>query len=494
MLCWAVGTCWAAAAPPFSGPDETAHVLRAYTAARGELVGEDGGSRPEIIGELTRLEVPRSLGDLGEAMACFIFNERQPASCATSVEPGPGDAEYLSTAGRNPPLHHVLVGAPLNAFPRLLGLYLSRTVGAGLVAALLAGAVTVAWTRGLRATVAGLFVACTPMVWYLAGVVNPSSLEVAGAIALWTGGVAVLDDWRRGGRAGAGALAVVVAGGVGLAMARSLGPLWLGVVAVVLLAHALGAGTARRVLEDRRAQVAAGIVGLAAVLNTAWVLGVGALEASGTRPDTATNEAVAESLGRQLTVWRSLFANFGYLDAQPPDGVAVTWVVCGGALLLLALSAARRVERAVILGLVALALVVPVAVEASQYDDLGAVWQGRYTLPLLAGVPLLAGWALDRARHALPTAASLLGTLVVVATVAHGAAYWFAIRRYAVGVDGKVWFLQRGTWLTWKLVPVTLGGLIVIAGLGWCARWLVRALPAQQGDLLGEDAGALLEP
>ena len=46
------------------------------------------------------------------------------------------------------------------------------------------------------------------------------------------------------------------------------------------------------------------------------------------------------------------------------------------------------------------------------------LWQGRYTLPLLAGLPVLAGWALDRHRAALrDVLPRLLGPLVVVLTV-----------------------------------------------------------------------------
>ncbi len=181
-----------------------------------------------------------------------------------------------------------------------------------------------------------------------------------------------------------------------------------------------------------------------------------------------------------------MFANFGYLDTVPPEGVHVAWAASWVVLGVVALSIVRRWERWTVLALLAGAVVVPAVIEASQWNQLGPVWQGRYTLPLLAGVPILSGWILDRHRSALPSAPSLATGLVAMVTIAHGVAYWFAIRRYAVGTYGSVWFLGADrTWLGWKLVPVTLGGLVVIAVVGGWAALLVRP----RGD--GADPGAV---
>src|ERR1044071_80000 len=45
----------------------------------------------------------------------------------------------------------------------------------------------------------------------------------------------------------------------------------------------------------------------------------------------------------------------------------------------------------------------------------------------------------------IPAAPSLRTSLVVTATLAHAGAWWFALRRYAVGTTGKVLFFQRHT-------------------------------------------------
>jgi hypothetical protein len=475
VACWALGASWAAASPPFSGPDEGAHVFRAYAAAGGELIGEDTAFRRGIIGRPTLVEVPRSLGDRAAAIGCFVFKPPVPAGCATG-DPRPGEEVYETGAGRNPPLYHALVSPPLRLWPSLVGLYLARLIGAGVAAALLAGVVAVCWTRRRPGILAGSFLAYTPMAWFLSGVVNTSSLEIAGGVAAWAGGLALLDDWRRGERAGGGALALLVAGGVAVAQARSLGPLWLALIGAVLAAGALADGSLRRLLEDHRAQLAAAAVGLAAAANVAWIVGSGALDSSGERDDLSLLDAVWDSFNHQMMLWRTGFDTFGWFDAIPPMAVAVTWVGCGLALLVVGLSVARRPFTWLLGGVLAMAVVVPVFVEASQRPELGAVWQGRYTLPLLGGVPIVAGWLLDRHPELLPAAGRILGSLVVVATLAHATGYWFALRRYAVGAPGDVWFFRGDTWLTWKLVPVTLGGIVVIVGVGLATRWGVATL------------------
>jgi hypothetical protein len=426
--------------------------------------------------------VPRRLGDLTSSVRCYVFQPKVPASCGTDPEVGRGTGRYQDTAGRTPPLYHLLVSPPLELWPRLRGVYGARAVGAAIFAALIAGAVAVSAARGLRNTIIGTFLGCTPMAWYFAGVLNPSGLEIASGVAVWSAGFAVLHDLRHDRRPGRGAIALLSVGGVGLAATRSLGPLWVGVAGLTLLGFAAMAKDLGRVVGERRVWFAAAVVTWATVANAAWVVGADSLSNSSHFADIGLPTALAHSLGRQSGMWHSLFAQFGYLDTNPPEGVHVALVACWFALLAVAVSVARRRERAGLLGLVVVALLAGVAVEASQWNQLGPVWQGRYTLPLLTGVPILAGWLIDRHRSAMPAAPGLRTWLVVVATLAHAGAWWFALRRFAVGSEGKVFFLQRHTWLDEALVPVTLVGLVAIATAGAGAIWLARERPGDRLD------------
>lgn len=482
VAAWILGVCWAAASPAFSGPDEGSHVLRAYSAGRGQVIGPDGGEIPGIIGETTLVDVPRRLGDLVGVAGCYVFQARIPAACATDPRVGTGVRSYQDTAGRAPPLYHLLVSPPLELWPRMRGVYAARALSAAIFAALIAGAVAVSAARGLRNTLVGTFLACTPMAWYFAGVLNPSGLEIASGVAVWSAGFAALHDLRHHRRPSRGATALLALGGAGLAATRSLGPLWVGVAGLSLLAFAAMAKDLGRVLRERRIWIAGGIVAAATLGNAVWVLRADSLGSSSHFADVGLTTAIAHSLGRQSGMWHSLFAQFGYLDTDPPEGIHVTLVACWFALLAVAVAVSRRRERAGLLGLLAVALFAGVAIEASQYNQLGPVWQGRYTLPLLAGVPILAGWLIDRHRIAMPAAPRLRTWLVGLATLAHAGAWWFALRRFAVGTAGKVFFFQRHTWLDEALVPVTVVGLIAIAAVGAGTMWLARERPDDHLD------------
>jgi hypothetical protein len=476
LACLAMGLVWAAASPAFSGPDEGSHALRAYSAGRGEVVGPDGTEIPGIIGIPTRVEVPRTLGDLPGAITCYAFQANVPAACASDPDVGSGTGTYTDTAGRTPPLYHLLVSPPLELWPRLRGLYAARALGAAVFAAFAAGAFTVLLRRRLHTALVGGFLACTPMAWFFAGVLNPSGLEIAAGVATWAAGIAVLHDWREGRDASRGACVLLGAAGVALAMTRSLGPLWVAVVGAALLALAAANGDLRRPFRDRGVRTAGIAIAAGCLLDAIWVTAVDTLSNTGQFADEPLHEAIAHSLGRQFGMWHSIFAQFGYLDTLPPEGVHLVLAGCWLALGVVAMTVARhRIDRLVVLAVLAAGLLAGVAVEASQYNQLGPVWQGRYSLPLLAGVPMLSGWLIDRNRAALPSAASLRTWLIGLTTAAHAGALWFAIRRYAVGSNGKVWFFDTHSWLRWTLVPVTFGGLATVAALGVLTARAARA-------------------
>src|SRR5690606_12837462 len=75
------------------------------------------------------------------------------------------------------------------------GIWAARVAGAAVCVALLAAATWRAASER-RWGVAGVAVACTPMVWSTITMVNPSAFATAGAVALW---VALLtaESWTR---------------------------------------------------------------------------------------------------------------------------------------------------------------------------------------------------------------------------------------------------------------------------------------------------------
>jgi hypothetical protein len=104
--------------------------------------------------------------------------------------------------------------------------------------------------------------------------------------------------------------------------------------------------------------------------------------------------------------------------------------------------------------------------------------QGRYLLPLGVLVALLAGETLVRNQArlaAFPVPAFVL-LLAVGAAAVHLLAWYWNARRFAVGIDGPLWFVPHAEWAPaagwwpWLLAALAGSALLVAAASPWVAR------------------------
>ncbi len=171
-----------------------------------------------------------------------------------------------------------------------------------------------------------------------------------------------------------------------------------------------------------------------------------------------------------------MIGDFGWLDAPSPPLTTALWFAAAGSLLLVTLAA--PVSRRVRLGFVLAALVVvgaPVALQIPTAVDTGIIWQGRYTLPAAVGVPMVAAVALTSVRGPLDELVRRMARWTVPAlAVAQVAAFWWALRRYSVGLKGQLittspdWSSPLG-----YLSAVALYAVLVAAVTG-AAWWSLR--------------------
>jgi hypothetical protein len=165
-------------------------------------------------------------------------------------------------------------------------------------------------------------------------------------------------------------------------------------------------------------------------------------------------------------------------------GVVLAWTVAVGVVVVLgAALGARRVVVALV-AITAVSVVVPSLIQASQMEEHGILFQGRYILPLGAGIVVLAGRAVDEAGHELVDRLSRVVVLVLALTVvAHLVAIWFAARRFAVGVGGPVFFVREGWTPGISLaVPLAMAFVAVPGFAWWCWRTsLAGASPSVPG-------------
>ena len=88
----------------------------------------------------------------------------------------------------------------------------------------------------------------------------------------------------------------------------------------------------------------------------------------------------------------------------------------------------------------------PGLVEAAGAHEAGFIWQGRYSLPLAVGVPIIAGVGVGSSETAARLGRRLALVLVASLAVAQILAFAQAIRRYAVGAHGPLWFFGHEQW------------------------------------------------
>jgi hypothetical protein len=483
MLVFGAMAAWSLATPLFAAPDEPVQVVKAAAVVRGELTGTFTGQRQPAWGIVT---VPANFADSLNLPVCFHRKATVPASCEASAPLSSTPTAAWIYNARYPPLYYAIVG-----LPSLLGVgpwvvYLMRLTSGALAAVFVALAVAAAriWSRS-RLVLVGVLVAATPMVLFLGGVVNPSGLEVAAAIATWTcGSILFLEHLADPppGLVGATAASAAV-----FELTRGISPLWLALSFVALLAvsdlrHLGGFFRHRSVLVALGALLAVGGLALA------WTFSEHALDvisAKGLGP-TPESTILETSFAHNDYYLPGMVGVFGWFDTYAPTFTYVVWYGLVGVLGLLGAAAARVRQALCLAVLTAAIVVVPVAISSSQVHRYGYTWSGRDTLPLAVGLPILAACLLGRSVVAAyrTRLASIVGALALAAQLA---AFFEALRRYAVGTTGADFgFLVHASWRPpGGFAPVLFLEAVALCCLVLLVRALVEAGALERGALAG---------
>jgi len=182
-----------------------------------------------------------------------------------------------------------------------------------------------------------------------------------------------------------------------------------------------------------------------------------------------------------------MFGLFGWFDAKSPVAAASLW----GALLMivaaLGLVFGRWRERLVILALAAATIVIPIVGDVFSSGNVGAVWQGRYNLPLTVGLPLVAALSVDRSRRLSLGATRIFGLVAVTLVgVLYFVCYAVAMRRYATGADHPVFeYLTAWEWQPYfGQVPTFVATVIAVVLFVAGSVWLVLKRTAMDGSVL----------
>jgi hypothetical protein len=478
-----LGGLWAVANPPFAAPDEPAHVERAVALAHGELTGKTPSRQDTRRLHLTDrkdylvVRVPALYGHASRS-ACFPRNASATAACL-EFNGSTRDTDTGTYVARHPPSYYALVGtASWLVSPGDATVYVMRLIGVLIAAVFLATAVSALRRAAApRLLAMGVALAITPMVLFVSSAVNPSGPEIASAIAFWVCGLLLISTARE--RVDTWLVTAVGVAGCVLALSRQLGPLWIGLISLVLLRMANRAALGN-LWRSIRARVWAGLVAASCVLQGGWDTVVKPLEVTRSghehaHPDVA--EVLRITIGRTFPRYREMIGWFGWLDTPAP---ALTWVPWTILLAVLVLAAALWVTRrhlAVLLALAGATILVPIVIESATFSDAGTLtWQGRYTLPLAVGVPILAAAAVsttERGRRLLTS--RVLVAVAIIVSAGQFVAFAQNLRRYSVGYDGTLAFWHHAAWSPPAPAPfLTVAFAVVVIAFVW---WLLEVVP-----------------
>ena len=425
---------WSIATPLMASPDEPAQAIQAGAAVRGQI---DEPLVAGPVGRWSKVTVPEYLASAGTVPACFSFKTSVSAGCAPSLSDGDAPAQAVTQFSNYPPLYFLVVGLPTLAMHGARAVYAMRMAGALLDAALLAlGLFVLARYYPGRRILAGALVALSPMVFFMAGMVGDSGMEIAAAFAAWAACLCVVrrEDVPRP-LCVAAALSLVL-----FTLSRPTSPAYVAIVVVVL---AVLAGWRRgRDLLGARSTKAIGVA-LAGAFGVAFVmLGVGGLPSllgGATSPPLTHLQEIQKTFSLTWAHLHQAIGNFGWTDTPVPWGATAVWAAGVGAVVVAGAASSGRTGAALVVLVVAV-LALPVVLEAPRINAVGPYWQGRYWLPLLVGLPLVA-LAFERRlpARATGTGGRVLGTVGAVAgagllVAAQVAGFLTALHRYETGL------------------------------------------------------------
>lgn len=484
---WLVIGGWALAAPYDGYPDEIDHVVRAVGVVTGDPTPPAAdakrgtGAFQTVPGGLVRVN-------------CWAFDPTRSAACA---EPPSGDRTPVvapTGAGRYFPPYYAVVGGPLAGWPGWTGLFAARLLTSALSAAFLAGALVTLVRRSRHGLMlAGLLVGFTPMAAYMASAVNPNGLEIAAAVAFFAGAIQLLLGRTAGGSDRA-LVWLVGLSALALAVLRASSPLWLLVGTLAFLLP--WSGPHVRALAARRSTwVWVGVVGAAGCAAAAWIVLRDATDLgdySGDRDLTASQAWLVE-VERWPRYLEEAVGVTGWLDTRMSGVFYLAWTGVAVALLVGALVAGGRTDRWRLGVLAAGGLGVPAWLEVRNANETGFITQGRYLLPVLAGIALFAAFVLEergldarRSRSAVRLATVVLLPIHLVCLV-HTMARWQR-GLPEVGVRGLADLDPfAGDWqpVVGSLLPLVLhvAGLLVVGVLCWRASGREGSAAPGPGEL-----------
>jgi hypothetical protein len=442
LYCWAllaIGSAigaWSIATPLMAAPDEPAHAIEAAALVRGQF---DVPEHPIAFGPEANVHVPAWVASTQSLPECFIFFPQASAGCSPKLNNGTETVRTITQFSNYPPLYYLIVGTPSLLARGVPALYAMRMIGTLVNSSLIAlGLFLVLRYHPRRRLFSGVVVGLSPMVFFLSSVVNSSGMEIAAAFAAWCGGLCVIEHRP---------VPFALAGWTSLAFAVQVlsRPASPANAAVIILTLGVLAGWSRcKELARDRGTLPIQLTIVVALILAGVQLAIGGfpqLTGSPAKPRLSLWGSIWLTLRLTEVRLRQGIGNFGWLDTPVPEALFALWSAAVAVIVAAGLFMSSRCRRALpvlALGIVAM----PIILESPRIDTVGVYWEGRYWLPLLVGVPLVAASRLSARQYAKRPIFDNTGVVTVVALglVLGAAQVWAfvdALHRYEYGLGAS---------------------------------------------------------
>ena len=459
-------TAWVAATRPFGAPDEADHYLRALDIAGGQLLG----SRvPWVDPGVPAAQVAWAAKD---TRGVFVSPRRSPGRLCVGGVPdrqGSGCVEPTHTGDYQPLAYALPALALVPSSTANTGLWLSRAASAVQCAVFVILAGWLLWSGSLWSLL-GLVAALSPMVFFVASVVNPNGLEIAADLAFTAG---VLRIWRTPLRVSGQIWTATAISGAVTVLSWQLGPVFAAMDLLLLLVL-LGPSGTRELYARYVRPFSLTVLVLGAALAVFLAYGVisGVMHATVSVGIAPGLRLGVRQLGLVLREWVGVF---GQETIRMPAAMYGAWWLALGGLLVVAGWLGTRRDRVVLAGVTLLALAFPVVFYAWVYRFTGFGLQGRYVIPALSVITLVAGEIISRSRNsASPHLSAWAAVAGVCAVATFQLIAWWVAASHAASSAATFWFVNHATWtppLGWW--PWTVVAVTATLGTAGCATILI---------------------
>ena len=439
---------WAVALPLWRGPDEIEHVKRASGVAMGEILADS-------VTEVGTVIVDRDVAAAQRDACLALHSDFDPTICdpVTDVPAGTlsntDETAMRSSAARYNPAWYVLVVPASWLFEGSDAAWGMRAISGIACAIVLTWAVTLHRASGNgRAADTSVMLCVTPAVVFASIVAAPNGLHLASAVLFW---VALLASTPSPPRTWA-----LCTGAAMMSLTHALGVFWVicAVLVVVLLRGSKSLTQMKRELLMSPGALA--IVLGAHAFTIAWVVIARTNTPTGgdvLADSTKQIPALAHGLVWVMQLVGTMPFRFGLLWPV----VYVLWGFAFATFMWRAVTRADARQRLAMATVVTVGSAIPVVATLLTYEDFGYAWQGRYELPLLFALPLLAGGVVSRGTPAEP---GLRRAYTLASGLAMGlAAACLALREGVNGGGAVLVFVLSvtGWWLAWGAHSETAG-------------------------------------